>query len=232
MIAKTPESPHCLVSVFVSAFECWIEGESSDTPSVQFIEAMQRRRLSPLAKASLSVMHRCAQGEAAYPVVYASRHGELARTMALLNQMAVNDMVSPMGFSLAVLNATAGLYSIAVGSQAACSAVSAGEKTFDMGLLEASMQAHATCSPVLYVYADEPLPAVYGAGVPIPLHAMAMRVYSQPAEGRTEVQCVRTTTKVQTENALPQALLFAKAWALAGGQSGAHDARVLTWSFL
>lgn len=155
-----------------------------DLPALDFIEASQRRRLSPLSKMCLQVMHACAESVQGFHIVYASRHGELDRTTDLLLQMAQGEQVSPTGFSLAVLNATAGLYSIARGVVTPISAVSAGAQTFSMGLLEASLQAQSAGVPVLYVYADAPVPAIYGAAhavtpdTPV-AHALGMVLYPQ-----------------------------------------------------
>ncbi|MBT0568744.1 beta-ketoacyl synthase chain length factor [Curvibacter sp. CHRR-16] len=177
----------CTWTSYISRWASWgipsVPGH--DVPWVlDFVEPLQRRRLSPLAKASLHVMHACAQACTQLHIVYASRHGELTRTTELLNQMSVGEQVSPTGFSLAVLNATAGLYSIARNVQLPISAVSAGMHTWAMGWLEASLQAQQAQCPVLFVYADEPVPSVYGtlADPPV-LHAVAALLHAQPQEG-------------------------------------------------
>lgn len=53
-----------------------------------------------------------------------------------------------------------------------------------MGWLEASVQAQQSQCPVLFVYADEPVPAVYGevADPPV-LHAVAALLHAQPVAG-------------------------------------------------
>lgn len=176
----------------VSHYESWFDHADQPMPSIQFVDAMQRRRLSRLAKVSLGLMHCCVQECPPCPVVYASRHGEIARTTELLAQLAANEQVSPMGFSLAVLNATVGLYSIATNNQLPSSAVSAGERTFEMGLFEAAMQAQVSQSPVLYVFADEPLPSLYDELQPpcvSPLHVLSMRVHPSATKGAVSLQC-------------------------------------------
>lgn len=202
---------------FVSNWSAW--GDVTDTtgdapalPNPSFIDAIQRRRLSPLAKISLHVMQECAQNLDDFQVVYASRHGELARTTELLQQLAQSDAVSPMGFSLAVLNATAGVYSIARGNRAPCSAVSAGDDTLAMGWLEAALQARKAARPVLFVYADAPVPDVYGVHPPGALSALAMLLHADPGKGRTAWQCgweAVSDTKGQDMAATPS---FAQQW--------------------
>lgn len=68
-----------------------------------------------------------------------------------------------MAFSMSVLNASVGVYSIARQDRSPSTAISAAENTFGWGLLEASLQlASSPTEPVLLVYADEPAPIAYG----------------------------------------------------------------------
>jgi hypothetical protein len=128
-----------------------------------FVDPMLRRRLSPLARISLKVANDCAGGAGSLRMVYASRHGELNRTTGMLQDLAAGEPLSPTTFSMSVLNASAGLFSIARKDTAPATAVSAGEESFGFGLMEACLQ-HASRpgAPVLLVFADEPVPDVYG----------------------------------------------------------------------
>lgn len=123
-----------------------------------FIDAMQRRRLSPLARAVLHVANQCAGHLPSVQFVYASRHGELQRTMELLANLATGEPLSPTTFGLSVLNASPGLYSIIRQDTAPATAISAGENTLASGLQEALLRA-GQGMPVLFVYADAPLPS-------------------------------------------------------------------------
>lgn len=125
---------------------------------------MLRRRLSPLGRASLYVAHTCAENMDHIPLIYASRHGELARTVGLLEALAAGEPLSPTSFSLSVLNATAGIYSTLRRDASSASAVSAGVETLGFGLVEAVVQWQtAPLQSVLFVYADAPLPEIYPA---------------------------------------------------------------------
>lgn len=140
-----------------------------------FIDPLLRRRLSPLARMSLKVAHECAQDLDSVRMVYASRHGELNRTTEMLADLAAGESVSPASFSLSVLNASAGLFSIARKDAAAATAVSAGGESFGFGLLEACLQlASRPDEPVLFVFADEPVPGVYGEADPDCAHAIGL----------------------------------------------------------
>ena len=133
-------------------------------PDVGFVEPLLRRRLSSLAKMTLRVAYDCAHGVSDARIVFASRHGELLRTTTMLEGLAANEELSPTLFSMSVLNASVGLFSILQKNTAPATAVSAGCASFGYGLLEACLQlAENPERPVLFVYADEPAPAVYGA---------------------------------------------------------------------
>jgi hypothetical protein len=131
-------------------------------PDVGFVEPMLRRRLGALARMTLGVAHVCAGDAPDARIVFASRHGELARTVTLLESLANGEDMSPTLFSLSVLNASSGLFSILQKNTAPVTAISAGSASFGYGLLEACVQlAENPAQSVLYIYADEPLPSVY-----------------------------------------------------------------------
>lgn len=63
-------------------------------PDVGFVDRQLRRRLSPLARACFHCAHRVAPAGDAR-MVFASRHGEADRTLAILNDLALEAEVSP-----------------------------------------------------------------------------------------------------------------------------------------
>lgn len=158
----------------------WAEWDGSREPFqplLDFVEPIVRRRLSSLARMSLWVAHQCAADAGNVRMVYASRHGELQRTTGMLEALADNEALSPTAFSMSVLNASLGLYSITRGNTAPATAISAGEDTFACALLEAQMQLDSDPDgAVLLVYADEAVPPPYlPADAPQPAaHALAL----------------------------------------------------------
>jgi hypothetical protein len=151
-------------------WRAWASGaraiaDAPDSPPVDFIPAMQRRRLSRLSRLALAAAYNCA-GDSHFakghnlPTVFASRHGEIHRTLGLLTDLANNEPLSPMAFSLSVHNTASGLYSIATGNTAPSTAVAAGLDTLPMAVIEAvgQLQRH---DEVMVVYAEEPLPEQY-----------------------------------------------------------------------
>ena len=141
---------------------CISPNGSSVQPNVQFVEPMLRRRLSSLARMTLSVANECTQGLDEVRFVFASRHGELGRTVTLLDSLADKEALSPVLFGLSVLNAGTGLFSILRKDRSPSSAISCGRSSFGYGLMESALQlAEHPDQSVLYVYADERAPKPY-----------------------------------------------------------------------
>jgi hypothetical protein len=146
----------------------------NDAPDVSIIPAMLRRRLSPLGRAALSVIMPLAQTHGAMPLVYVSRHGDLNRTLGLLEDMAKSEPLSPTAFSLSVHNATAGLFSIQQGLTSNITAISGGAEELVPALLEALGLCSEQTPQVLCVFCDEPTPAIYQHQAAQPAHAYAV----------------------------------------------------------
>lgn len=190
----------------VSTFEEWQEwaagtrmvADAPDSPPVDFIPAMQRRRLSRLSRLSLAAAYSCAGENHNLPTVFASRHGEIHRTLGLLNDVVQNEPLSPMAFSLSVHNTASGLYSIATGNTAPSTAIAAGLDTLPMAIIEAigQLQRH---DEVMVVYAEEPLPAEYSQFADddnSALLGLALRL-GKPGMGR-DWQLRQATTHINT----------------------------------
>lgn len=141
-----------------------LSGAADQAAALQFIDPMLRRRLSSLAKSCLAAAQACAGDVPAVRVVYTSAHGDLRRTHSLLEDLARDEPLSPAAFGLSVLNATAGIFSIARGDISASTALTAGAESFGLGLLEAYGQWMSDpSSPVLLIHADDPLPEPYAS---------------------------------------------------------------------
>ena len=126
---------------------------------LDFIPAMLRRRCSSFSKVTLAVAHAALRGgsdQFAIPTVFASTHGESLVTAGLLEELARDQQLSPMGFSLSVHNAASGLFSIATGNTAPSSAISAGPDCLMMGILEAlTVMSQQDAPQVLVVCSDD-----------------------------------------------------------------------------
>lgn len=144
-------------------WQAWFPAQQDAQPDVSVIPALLRRRLSPLARAAVSVIMPLAQIHGPMPLVYVSRHGDLGRTVELLRDLANGDLLSPTAFSLSVHNATAGLFSIHQGLTKSITAISGGTQELVPALLESRGLCSDAEPKVLCVLCDEPVPALYAA---------------------------------------------------------------------
>lgn len=99
------------------------------------------------------------------PMVYASRHGETARTFAILNDLADGEPLSPTQFSLSVHNAIIGLWSIQQQDTSEMTALAAEGDGLEHAVLEASMLLGEGAPAVLVVIAEDQTPSVYAPWV-------------------------------------------------------------------
>ncbi len=142
----------------------WRPAASEAQPDVAFLPALQRRRLSRLARMAFSVAWPLAETPSSagqLPLVFASRHGETPRTFALLSDLAEQAPLSPTQFSLAVHNAIIGLWSILRGDTSEMTALAAEGDGLEHAILEACMLLAAGAPAVLVVVAEDLPPAAY-----------------------------------------------------------------------
>lgn len=152
-------------------------------PDVSFLPALQRRRLSRLARMAFAVATPLAEGQPPMPLVYASRHGETPRTFAILSDMAREEPLSPTQFSLSVHNAIIGLWSIQQHDRSEMTALAAEGDGLEHAVMEAALLLAEGAPSVLVVVAEDQPPAAYQPwidDVPFP-YALALRL--RPGDG-------------------------------------------------
>ena len=148
--------------------------------AIEHIPAMQRRRLSRLAKLAMnSAMQTLATQHADY-IVWVSQYGDEAKTLNILADVLSEQTPSPTQFSTSVHNAISGLYSILC--QDATPATSLAGSWND-GLIEAYawLKTRPEARQVLLVYYDEALPEMYIEHQPFSAFAMAAMISLAPA---------------------------------------------------
>ena len=152
------------------------EGLPAFVPQPVKVDPILRRRLSPQGRLALALAETCLGDLASARTIFASRHGELARTHGLIEALRPEspDDPSPSAFTLSVLNSTPAVISIARKDTAPSSAVSAGPVTAWMGLMEAALLRQESGDPVLYLSSDAPVPPVFlhGKEELVPLRAL------------------------------------------------------------
>jgi beta-ketoacyl synthase-like protein len=149
------------------AWQAWATGEraiqGSMEPPVKRMPPMLRRRASFLGKMALEAAYGCLNEVTNVPAVFCSRHGESARSVELLLDLANGLPLSPTSFGLSVHNAIGGLFSIARGDRANHTAIAAGNSSIEHGVIEACGLLAEGESAVLLVAYECPLPKVYSS---------------------------------------------------------------------
>lgn len=130
---------------------------ATDVPTLEFLPALQRRRLSRPARLALQVAYDCLAGEQADHIVWSSRHGDSTKTLDILHDLARDEAVSPTAFSTSVHNAPAGLYSILFGDDCPSTSLSARTESLSQACWEAAaLLGSGQAKRVLVVCYDEP----------------------------------------------------------------------------
>ena len=126
------------------------------------IPAMMRRRMSEVSQLAVQVAMELSQNESIDFIVFSSQHGELQRTLVLLEDILKGEPASPTAFSLSVHNTASALFTIACQHLVPASALSAGIDSFHYALTEAGIYLNEKPKhTVLVVDFDAPLPAPY-----------------------------------------------------------------------
>ena len=173
--------------------------------AIEHIPAMQRRRLSRLAKLALnSAMQTLDTHDVDY-IVWVSQYGDEAKTLNILEDVLREQTPSPTQFSTSVHNAISGLYSILC--QDATPATSLAGSWND-GLIEAYawLKTRPEARQVLLVYYDEALPDIYAEHQPFAAFAMAAMISLAPAN------LMLTPKHTDATPAYQQALAFNTFW--------------------
>ncbi|MGS0675927.1 beta-ketoacyl synthase chain length factor [Shewanella sp. 0m-4] len=180
----------------------------SAAPKLAHVPAMQRRRLSKLTKIILEAVNQCCPAEQCRSI-FASQHGEINRTIGLLNDIAEQSPLSPTGFSQSVHNTASGIFSILTGNQAQSTSIAAGSNTFSQAFIESYGQLHADPEPLLLVYADEPVPEVYRQFAHEPEWPIAVAFMLAPANDTQDALATLTLTPLDEQAELDNELSFA-----------------------
>jgi hypothetical protein len=182
--------------------------QNADTvPPLSEMPAMMRRRIDRLGRMACQVAYWCHEPREDVPVVFASRYGDAARSLALLGDLAQGQPLSPTGFGLSVHNAVAALYSMARGDTANSVVVAAGRATVAAALTEAAGLLADGAPEVLVVYCESPLPADYACFHDEPAldYAWAWRVAAARVESKAK-EGVRVALSVGEAGGQPRSV--------------------------
>jgi hypothetical protein len=147
------------------AWAAWVQSPQTimpgEEPGVKAMPAMLRRRAGFLGKMALEVAYQCLDGRSDVPTVFCSRHGDVARAVDLLTDLARGEALSPTAFGMAVHNAIPGLFTIARSDRANHIALASGAATIEHAVIEACGLLADGAQSVLLVACDCPLPGVF-----------------------------------------------------------------------
>jgi hypothetical protein len=194
----------------------WVPDEHGEQPDCSFLPAMQRRRLSRLARIALHVAWPLCGDDEQLPLVFASRHGETTRTYAILGDVADRQPLSPTQFGLSVHNAIAGQWSILRGQRGESSAIAGEADTFEHAMLEAATLLEQGAPAAIVVLAEERPPEAYAGWIDdVPCsYAVALRIGSSRADDATASHwqlSLAGSTPEHAQNDWPFALDFVRA---------------------
>jgi hypothetical protein len=136
-------------------------GDAAQDLDVAQVPPMLRRRLNSLGRIAVSqLLNQWQKGEDT-PIVYTSRHGDIHRTLRVLQGIVAQEPMSPMQFSLAVHNAIVGVFSIQEKVHAPIQTLAAGAEPIIPTLLEMAALLEEGFERVYGVICDVQLPQVY-----------------------------------------------------------------------
>jgi len=159
------------------------EGDTDLTCSVLPLRA--RGRASPLTRIFSELFGRLLGTVPAphIPLFFGSAYGEMATTIALLDQMLVEPTVSPTKFQASVHNTAAGLLSLITENRSPATAIAAGEDTVAMTLYDACTWLDCHGGQAMVLVADEVGPERLLRKRPFPAAGVAFWLSERAALG-------------------------------------------------
>ncbi len=148
----------------LEAFRAGEADESVTMPRCAVANARAKRGVSRIARMLGEVVQQAAEDAGAdlseVPTVYASAWGEIDIMIKLLDQIADGEVgLSPLRFKHSVHNSASGLVSIAAENRGFSTAIAAGRRTFEQGVLEAlSLLRSSDGERVILAVAEDELP--------------------------------------------------------------------------
>lgn len=212
----------------------WAEREPATTPAapVSPMPPLLRRRADAADRLALETAFRLAPAGSSVPTVFATRHGQVIRSVSMMKAQAAGEPTSPMDFSLSVHNATAGQHSIAAGNRSPSDSLSSRGECFASALLEARGLVAEGHGRVLAVASDPCLPSVYrGRWEEEPAGYSLAVLLGDSGGDRFELSLSACAPGAGHGDREPQALAFLRVLAGSHGEaSWSRASRRWTWS--
>ena len=134
------------------------------SPELTFIDPLLRRRLSSISKMTIQVIHGLLPVEEDTKIIFLSFRGELSKQYKI-NMMQIGEKtITPAAFSFSVFNTPPAMATMALDLKGGYSAIYPDENCFTAGLKAAhAALVSGTQEELIFVYADEEVPAEYKA---------------------------------------------------------------------
>ncbi|MBR2105632.1 MAG: beta-ketoacyl synthase chain length factor [Treponema sp.] len=157
----------------------WAKGESDvqieqtkDSPKLEYTDPLFRRRLSQISKMTIHTIHNLIESvNAKNPdsfdketkIVFCSLRGEIEREFTINKSLIEDEMILPAGFSLSVFNTPVALATLAFKLTGGYSVLYPSKNNFaDCFKAAVAPLLAGTEEQIIFVYADELVPEVYG----------------------------------------------------------------------
>ena len=135
----------------------FIDTQSDYKPELNFLPALQRRRLGKAARLVCDAAWQLAEQYPASALVFASHDGEINRSFELWLELMKTHMVSPTSFGLSVHNAQVGQWSMLRQDMQENTALAVADDGLETAFVEAYTLLEEGSKYVLLVLADDPL---------------------------------------------------------------------------
>ncbi len=180
---------------YIKKYFIWMGSEEEQSPKVDFIPSLTRRRLTNIEKIGLYLARQVEPISAETKIVFASRYGEWQQTIKLIQQMYNDNEMSPAGFSHSVHNAMPGILSIVTKTPYNYTTIAAQDETIDCALIESL----STREDVLFIYAEESTPTFYAQEFDKPFsgHGLA---FVMTRESSAQARKVTITKNLEPSN--------------------------------
>ncbi|KRG71216.1 beta-ketoacyl synthase chain length factor [Pseudoxanthomonas dokdonensis] len=190
-----------------------------DSPALSEVAPMQRRRIERLGRMAIQTAYWCqSAARDDLPMIFASRHGDVAGSLRLLESLVSEQALSPTGFGLSVHNAIAALYSIIENRTGNYLAVAGGAATPEVAMVEAAGLLADGADEVMVVCYDASLPDLYAdfAEEPSAFHAWCWQVAAGDGSDAIGLSCGAGQASTEAPSALLPHNLDVLRWWLSG----------------
>lgn len=132
----------------------------NECTALEALPAMQRRRLSPLAKLAIHVAIETLKEHSVDYIIWVSKYADEAKTLSILKDVLTDQTPSPTQFSTSVHNAIGGLYSILCKDATVSTSISG---SWSQAVIDAyaRLKTDASIKKVMVVCYEAPLPDIY-----------------------------------------------------------------------